>query len=150
MLFFVLRAAVTLFTWNMLGTGTASQVLTWCEAGVTAMWLTVEGYVLWDVLFRRRGVPYAQEASSQVLWSVAVAGHTVLAALTRTASSPLARCPSSFWGHLRGHLRGHFSVFPFPSLVRQTLLEAAALSPEIHSPVGRPNRVVGNFGQQVA
>jgi len=144
MLVLVLRTAVRVFTLSMLGTGTACQVSTWCERGITALWLIVEAYVLWDIFFRRRGVCCAYKVSSQVLWSLAVAGHLLLATLTLPPCSPATRGSSSLRGNHKSTATRLFRVWP-------TLFGVVAVSspPEIHSS-SKSNPVAGNTGQEVA
>jgi len=140
MLVLVLRALVHVFTLSMLGTGTACRVLTWCEHGITALWLITETCVLWDICFGRRGVCCAYKVSSQVLWSIAVAGHILFATLSLTPCSPATRGSSTLRGN---HKISTTSLFR----LRSSLFEAA---PEIHSHISEPNPVAGNTGQEVA
>jgi len=146
MLVLVLRAAVHVLALSMLGTGTgaSSQVSIWCEQGITALWLIVEGRVLWDVFFSRRGVCCAHKVSSQVLWSVAVAGHVLFASLTLTPCSSATRSSSNLRGSQKSSANSLFHLWP-------TLIESVAVSspPEIHSHTSQPS-LAGNALQEVA
>jgi len=139
MLVLILRTAVRVFALSVLSTGPACRASAWCEQGVTALWLTVEGSVLWDILFRRRGLCCAYKVSSQVLWTLAVAGHILLATLTTTPCSPATRGSSSLRGSHRSSATSLFHSWP-------SLFETGP--PDIHTSEFNP--VAGSTGQEVA